>query len=229
VLDKLLARLDGVMDAVEKMRDRVDALEADRADAKRKHKAHKDDDDTTKDDHHHDDDDPKSFHEQPTQGDDEPVVGPEDLLAKKTVADASRADDAARRYETDLANAQAKCDSVASLFGLRAPAPLVAEKALDYRRRILRPFQRHSAQFAAVDLWGVRDPKVFSGIEQTIYADATKAAGMPEAMVGQLRPRIRRTDSGHTEITWSGDPRVWMSPFAGATRRYVTRINTKVD
>jgi hypothetical protein len=128
VLDKLLSRLDEMVDHVGGLTKRMDATEADakkRDDAKHKRKTDADDDDTKKD----------AFAEQPN---------PEMNLAKQTVADA-RADDAARKLETDMAAAQEKCDSVASQFGMRAAPPLIGEKLLDYRRRLLRPFQRQKA------------------------------------------------------------------------------------
>jgi len=178
-LDKLLTKLDEMVDHVGGLSKRMDDFEKRYDDDAKRKKARKDDDDAN-DDHHEDDHEPVA--EQPTQTPN---------MAKEVVADSLRADDDARRYETDLADAQARADSIAIEFGEHAPRPLSGERLFDYKRRLLRRYQRYSPDFKDVDLGKITDAATWSGIENKIYNDAREAAGRPQAGPGQLRERIR--------------------------------------
>jgi hypothetical protein len=225
VLDKLLSKLDSVMDGVERMSARVDALESDRADAKkrddakRKRKADTDDvDDDTKDDH-------ESFAEQPTQDDDPLKKEVQEFpMAKPTVAD-SRAD-AQRRLEHSLIEAQERADHACRAWGLTAKPPMMGEKLIDYRKRLLRQHQRHSSEFKQVDLDTMPPGSLFDAVEGRIYADSVKASAHPDVPVGALR-MVSKTSGGHTINEFHGHPASWMNQFAPPSRRYVTRIDPK--
>jgi hypothetical protein len=235
VLDKLLSRLDGVMNAVENMSARVDALESDRADAKkrddakRKRKSDAGDDDDAKDDHHYGDDD-EGFAEQPTQGDDDPtkegVQMP--LMAKPTVTD-SRAD-AQRRLELALSEAQERADQACLAWGSKAKPPMMAEDLLDYRKRLLRPHMRHSKDFANIDVDGLFGP-LLDSIEARVYADSRAKAAHADVAENQLRMISKTLPSGHRENTFHGSPLVWFQQCGAVPRnlRYLTKIRTKFD
>jgi hypothetical protein len=218
LLEKVLAKLDDCASKLDEMGLRMDSFEKERDEAKRAKRRKDDDDDTRKKDD--DDDDDDAFAEQPN-----PEIG----MAKQTVADAqTRADDAARRHETLMADAQARADAIAIEFGEKAPPPLSGEKLFDYKRRLLRRYQRFSPDFKEIDLHKVTDPAVFFGIENRVYADAVKAAGMPEVGVGQLRA-VTKTQHGHQITTFYGSPSAWMNQFAPPSRRFLTKIRTKFD
>lgn len=215
-LDKLLTKLDSMMDHVGGLTQRMDALEAERADAE-KRRARDDGDPVaespTQDDN--DEDDPTKAVQQP-------------LMAKPTVAD-SRAD--AQRREHDLLEAQARADRACASWGLRAPAPLAGESLLGYRKRLLRnPHQRHSEQFAKIDLDSLADGPLFDAVESGIYSDSVKASARPDVAEGQLRMVTKTLPSGHRENTFFGSPSAWMVQCGmPPTRRYLTKIRTKFD
>jgi hypothetical protein len=111
---------------------------------------------------------------------------------------------AERRESEERAQAQARADSAAQAFGESAPPPMTAERAFDYRKRLLRPFQKHSATFKEVDLYTVSDAATLAGIESVIYADAVKASKSPEVLNGFMRQIKRTNDSGHQITEWFG-------------------------
>lgn len=111
-----------------------------------------------------------------------------------------------------LADAQLRCDKVASNFGLSAPPPMSGESLLLYRRRLLRDFQSHSPSFKDVDLHAIPDA-MFAAAEQVIYADAAEASKNPQVAEGRLQARTR-TVGGHTFTEFYGDPKTWMSSHA---------------
>ena len=67
-----------------------------------------------------------------------------DAMRGRSAADA----EAERKNEGERADAQARCDAVATHFGETAPPPMSGELALDYRKRLLR--RPISAAFADV-------------------------------------------------------------------------------
>lgn len=128
------------------------------------------------------------------------------------------------REERDaMAAAQARCDSVAQMFGLKAEPPLAGEHLDSYRRRLVAPLQKYSKRWEKTSLDRAPDD-TFSNIEEQIYADAQAAAkldGAPEA--GRLVP-VRSVDAaGRTITKFYGDPNAWMAPFKA--RGLSIRIN----
>jgi hypothetical protein len=83
-----------------------------------------------------------------------------------------------REQGQELTDAQRRADAVAHLFGQQAPRPMAGELPIEYRRRILREFQRHSPEFKAVDLKTLKGD-VLSAVESRIYADATEIGRRP--------------------------------------------------
>ena len=111
-----------------------------------------------------------------------------------------------------LAEAQARADSVAGLFGKRASAPVPGERAVDYRKRQLNTFKTHSSRFANSNL-STLDEAMLGPIEDIVYADAVTAAKAPDAGgAGILIPITEKM--GAREITrFTGDPMAWMQHF----------------
>jgi hypothetical protein len=117
------------------------------------------------------------------------------------------AKDAEREREEDhnKADAQKRADAVAQAFGERAPAPMMGEATLAYRKRLLRGFQRHSV-FKDANLDTIAaDSATFANVESAIYADAVKASATPDVPAGHRIARVRTTDSGHRITEWFGD------------------------
>lgn len=121
----------------------------------------------------------------------------------------------------EMADAQAKADSVASAFGTSASRPLNGEGLLAYRKRMARGFQKHSKTWGEVDVY-VLPKSAFEIAETQIYADAMQAARTPTDLpLGQLR-EIRQTDrAGRTISTFHGDMNAWMNDFKSTKRRLV--------
>jgi chemotaxis protein histidine kinase CheA len=110
--------------------------------------------------------------------------------------------------------AQARADAAYRAHGKEAPAPMVAETLLDYRRRLLSGLQSHSKQWSKTDLKGLADNDVLANIERVIYDDAVAAARDPSLVAaGTLRRVVKRSDAGHTIHEYIGDPRDAMAPF----------------
>jgi hypothetical protein len=113
--------------------------------------------------------------------------------------------DAAAKRSRDMVDTQCRADSVAQAFGESVPKPMQAEDVLAYRRRLLRPFQRHSKEFKDVDLYKI-DGALLDGIETRIYADAAVAAERPDAWPdGRLREMKRTDQSGRVISTFHGN------------------------
>ncbi len=167
---------------------------------------------------------------------------PEDL-EKKEMADKARADAenqvAARldalesrlpeeikgdASEEEMADAQAKADSLYMGFNKKAPAPLRGEKILAYRRRLVSSFQQHSKNWKDVNLAAL--PKeAFDVAEGQIMADAQSFLSHPlNAPEGTLRESITTDDTGRRIRTFHGSPSVWLNDFKYA-KRSVSGIN----
>ncbi len=120
------------------------------------------------------------------------------------------------RNERDaLASAQARADSVESMFGRRASAPLPGERPLDYRKRLVRDLQRYSPAFRDVRLDSA-DAGLLDVLEEQVYADAAKAGRSGEAVAPlALVPVVETDSSGRKATRYFGDPIAWMAPYMG--------------
>lgn len=112
-----------------------------------------------------------------------------------------------------LANAQSRADSVSAMFGERAPQPFSGELSVDYRKRILKKFQAHSAKYKE-SRFDSADAATLDLVEDVIYNDAVVAAKAPAlARPGILMPIEKRDAAGRTITTYVGDPIAWMAPY----------------
>jgi hypothetical protein len=112
-----------------------------------------------------------------------------------------------------LAAIQARADEAACLFGDKAPAALVGETAIDYRKRLAAKYKEHSPKWKGEDLTALND-SILSIAEGDIYADAKSAAAQPaEAAAGKLYAVTHKDRAGREITEWKGDKSVWMDQF----------------
>jgi hypothetical protein len=142
-----------------------------------------------------------------------------DRIRKDSAGVTAKEHDAERQHEAAMADIQCRADAVSTAWGESAPPPMSGERAMPYRVRLLRRFQRHSKEFSGVDLAKITDPVILDGIERSIYADALAASATPEVAQGYLREMIKTDRSGRQISTFFGEPRTWMQQFAAPARR----------
>jgi len=161
--------------------------------------------------------------------------------AKKDAAEAAEkaakdSEEAAKKDAEEaeaMADAQARADSVYQLHGLTAPRKMEGERLLAYRTRLARKMQPHSAAWKDADLSVIADSVALKIAEETIYADAARAATMP--IVDAAAPRLpraitRRNESGHNVTTFAGPAGGWMDDFRAMTKVMVPgSLNVKGD
>lgn len=156
---------------------------------------------------------------------DDPDTRREPGQAKQVVADWT--EDRDPDWENRMTEAQSKADAAYVHWGERAPKFLRGESLLSFRRRLLKPHQKHSERYKGALLDTITDAAIFKEVEDQIFADSMAAAINPEAIgSGHLRMVSKRTDAGHTINTFYGDPGAWMSYFMPAGRA-VTKFKTK--
>jgi hypothetical protein len=102
-----------------------------------------------------------------------------------------------------------------------------SEEVLDYRLRLLRPHQKHCAEFKAVDLAALAtvSPTALDGIEAKIYTDSIAASRTPESPDGRniMRERID-PETGHKMREFFGGDTIFKQLSSPSMR--VTRFNT---
>jgi hypothetical protein len=120
------------------------------------------------------------------------------------------------RDPEQFAAAQARADSVAALFGDKAPPPSLGESVLDYRKRLANRFKHHSAQFKASRM-DYLDGPTLGVVEDRIYHDAAQAR--PDVPAGELVATRSRDEVGRVITRFHGDVMGFIGPFMadGAT------------
>jgi hypothetical protein len=120
------------------------------------------------------------------------------------------------RDRAELARAQARCDSIAALFGSSAPRPMAGEGVIEYRVRLANSLKGYSKNVRDIDLaeTAAASPKAFSNLETEIYNDAMAYASSP-ASVPQcaMREIVTRDQSGRQIHEFIGDPMAWLNRF----------------
>lgn len=130
-----------------------------------------------------------------------------------------------------LANAQARCDAVASAFGEEAPRALQGETLLDYRKRLAGLYKKHSPAWKGIDIGAIADSAMLELAEGQIFDAAAKAARNPVDIPEDTLREVSRRDPITGRITqefYGRSPRVWMQQFMGARSR-VTEISARKD
>ena len=127
-----------------------------------------------------------------------------------------------------LATAQSRADSVAAMFGDRAPVPMSGETSIDYRKRVLKRFQPHSPQFKE-SRFDSLDGAMLKPIEDIVYHDSINAAkGPAQVKAGLLVPEVRPDAAGRQITRYHGDPMAWMQHFCtGAQIGRIVRPQNK--
>nr|WP_294552081.1 hypothetical protein [uncultured Rhodopila sp.] len=140
----------------------------------------------------------------------------------------SRANDREATENNERASLQARFDAIFNHHSDQAPPPMAGEKAADYRVRLLRLLQRHSADFRNVNLEALR-ADALGAVESRIIADTIAASKTPAVAPGLLR-EVRRRDpmTGQQIIEFFGDPSAWMDQF-GQRPMFATRISNGSD
>lgn len=112
-----------------------------------------------------------------------------------------------------LASTQSRADSVAAMFGDRAPPPVAGEEPIAYRRRMLGRFQRHSPRFKDTR-FDSYDANTMGLVEDQVYADAVSSARTTtEVRGGVLIPYVEKGYGGREITRFYGDIGAFMEPF----------------
>lgn len=123
---------------------------------------------------------------------------------------------------SDMADAQAKADSIFMAFGDSAPRPLNGEDLNSYRRRLAGALKVHSPSLKDVNLNVIFDSAAFDYMEGQIYSDASAAALKPTDLPEhQLREVKSRDVTGRTISQFVGQPKAWMGTHSANRRRLV--------
>jgi 8-oxo-dGTP pyrophosphatase MutT (NUDIX family) len=225
-LDKVLSHMDSFGKKLDSMGSRLDAMEAkDRKDAEEQpgaaeklaaDKAKKDADEA----------DAKEREEKDRRDSDfKALKDSNDELKKKLDEVEGKIKERPADEEAALADAQARCDSVASKFGERAPPPLAGETGLAYRRRLLGPYVKFSDDWKDHDLSRMDDQMLGVAERQILEAAKREANNPARQEPGKMR-MIEDRDGPHIIRTFVGEPKSWMDSIAGHTRQHVTGFNT---
>lgn len=114
----------------------------------------------------------------------------------------------------EMADCQAKADSIFSGFGKSAPAPMRGETKLSYRKRLANALKGLGEKFKALDLSPIPEGAAFDVLEGQIYADAQTAAANPVIPAEEgLREIKRRDKAGRTISEFKGEINAFTSEF----------------
>lgn len=113
-----------------------------------------------------------------------------------------------------LLAAQARADSVFQMHGKQAPRAMSGEGVIEYRKRLAKEMQPHSAPWKGIHL-GTLGEDAFAIAEGQIYADSVEAAKRPVGDAdGGLREVIKSDDTGRRIREFYGRPSAWMNQFS---------------
>jgi colicin import membrane protein len=122
-----------------------------------------------------------------------------------------------------FAEVQMRCDAGFQAWGEQARPALAGESLADYRVALLSKIKKHSKVYKDSNLGLlVADPNAFGIIEASIIADAVSASNSSVSFGAPLQKRVRKTESGHIETRWVGDPAVGWGTFMGGATRFGT-------
>lgn len=210
--------------------DRKDSMSSKKAKAFMMRKAKKDDDDAYGKKAKHDDDDEDDRADddeddrKDAEGSDPEVHG----KAGEIKPDDDDEEEARKADEEEAAmcDAQAKADSVYSVYGKSASRPLKGESLMSYRKRMLRGLQGYSDAYKGININSIKDEKLLALAEKQIFADAV-AASRASAHIGagQLIATQKKDQAGRTITTYRGDMEAWLGDFKVPAMR-VMKFNT---
>ena len=120
-----------------------------------------------------------------------------------------------------IADCQAKADSIYCAFGDSAPAPVRNENVAAYKKRLLHGLKSHSPAWKSVDIYKL-DDAVVDIAEAQIYSDSVQAANHPtDIAAGTLRKIEKKDENGQLVRTFVGDPESWMNTFKSPSMKQV--------
>lgn len=125
-----------------------------------------------------------------------------------------------REDEDAMADAQARCDSVAALFAEQAPRPMSGETPLAYRKRLAAPYAKHHPEWANTNI-KVLEPSAFAIAEKQIFEAAAQAARNPKDLAPNvLRMVVKRDpETGQVVREFLGDSDACWGRFKPPTRK----------
>ena len=124
--------------------------------------------------------------------------------------EAMKADEEASK----MADTQAKADSVYSAFGKQASRPLLGESQLSYRKRLLKGLQSYSDTYKNVNLNAINDEQLLSIAEKQIMADALQSSRIATHIpAGHLYEVKRQDASGRTITSYKGHISAFLDEF----------------
>ena len=242
-LDKVLDHLEGLHEKIDALGGRMDAAEK-RMDSMKKDDDAKKDDDSKKDEDKEEEAKKADGEKEEEKKDDDDAKKDDDDDSKKDSARGDSVDLTSIKSRLDgfearlreptpeerkaFTEAQLRAEPVYHALGDSNGAPrfLQGETLLGYRKRLLTPHKAHSKAWKDANLDAITDETVFGNIERQIYADALTAAQNP--IIDQpltLRP-VTRTDATERKITrFYGDPEACWGPFKSG-RKAVIGFNT---
>jgi len=191
-LDKILAMADGLSKRFDSLESRMDSIEKTKSDSELSEEDRKK---------------KEAEAEEKTKSDAE---------AEKNAKAKADAEEVKKRLETleseipkkdsdgdfsEMADAQAKADSVFSGFGKSAPAPLRGESTLNYRKRLANGLKALGEKFKTLDLSPIPAGEAFDVLEGQIYADAQVAAANPIIPQEEGLREIIKTDRAGRKIS----------------------------
>ena len=95
------------------------------------------------------------------------------------------------------------------------------ETSVDYRKRLLSRFQKHSPTFKDTRLTAF-DSATLAAVEDRVYADALSSARAPgDATPGMLIPFEERDRAGRIITRYHGDIAAFMEPFIPQSQQIV--------
>jgi hypothetical protein len=121
----------------------------------------------------------------------------------------------------EIADAQARCDSVAQMFGKSARQAIRGERGPAYRRRLVDDYKQYSPNWKDVDLAAL-PIGAFAVAEAQIYNDAMTAARSPASAPAEGLRQIKIPREGGLHMyEYVGNPDAWMRQFKPPVRRRV--------
>ena len=229
--DEKEARKDGepdfamLMDSMNKLCERMDAMEKSRADADTKAEEHKAGEEAAKAAEERAKMDAKKDADKEEEKAEEKA---EDKDAKKDAVHVENLEKQVAELQARLSGvvrertfedreaisaAYRRADSIYQMHGMHTPESIPGETPIAYRKRLANGLRRYSKTYSDYRLDSVPDDQTFALVEEKIYLDADAAARSPDNMpAGRLIPHVSNSN-GHTVTRFYGDAAAAWSLF----------------
>ena len=209
--DEAPAWVKGIMDAVSGMGARMDAWEGAKAKADADEKETKEKADKAKKDAEMTEAEKEEKAEEEKR--EKAMADAADMKARLDAIDAKMPKERSDSEVKELADAQARADSVLMAFGKQARGPWNGETGIAYRRAFANELKVHSPAWKDIDLSKLPDAAL-ANAEADIYKCAADSAMSPATVPeGTLREIKRPDGTGRLRSEFAGDSDVWMNRF----------------